>query len=40
VCRIETTDRAIRGLIDKLGGPAVLSVCYEAGAGGFARGGC
>jgi len=36
VCRIETTERAIRRFIDKLGGPAGLSVCYEAGPGGFA----
>ena len=36
VCRIETTERAIRRLIGKLGGPAGLSVCYEAGPGGFA----
>ncbi len=34
--RIETTDRAIRRFIDRLGGPAGLSVCYEAGPGGFA----
>ena len=36
VCRIETTERAIRRFIDKQGGPAGLSVCYEAGPGGFA----
>ncbi len=36
VCRIETTERAIRRFIDKLGGPEGLSVCYEAGSGGFA----
>jgi len=36
VCRIETTERAIRRFIDRLGGPAGLSVCYEAGPGGFA----
>jgi len=36
VVRIETTERAIRRFIDKLGGPAGLSVCYEAGPGGFA----
>jgi len=36
VCRIETTEKAIRRFIDKLGGPAGLSVCYEAGPGGFA----
>jgi len=34
--RIETTDKAIRRFIEKLGGPAGLSVCYEAGPGGFA----
>jgi transposase len=33
--RIETTERAIRRLIDRLGGPARLAVCYEAGPGGF-----
>ena len=36
VCRIETTERAIRRFIDKQGGPKGLSVCYEAGPGGFA----
>ena len=36
VCRIETTERAIRRFIDKQGGPEGLSVCYEAGPGGFA----
>ena len=36
VCRIETTGRAIRRFIDRLGGPDGLSVCYEAGPGGFA----
>jgi transposase len=36
VQRIETTERAIRRFIAKLGGPAGLAVCYEAGAGGFA----
>ena len=36
VCRIETTERAIRRFIDKQGGPSGLSVCYEAGPGGFA----
>ena len=35
VQRIETTERAIRRFIDKQGGPAGLSVCYEAGPGGF-----
>jgi len=33
--RIETTDKAIRRFIDRLGGPEGLAVCYEAGAGGF-----
>ena len=33
--RIETTERAIRRFIDKLGGPEGLTVCYEAGPGGF-----
>ncbi len=36
VVRIETTEKAIRRFIEKLGGPAGLSVCYEAGPGGFA----
>ena len=36
VCRIETTDKAIRRLIERLGGPAGLAVCYEAGPGAFA----
>jgi transposase len=35
VQRIETTERAIRRLIARLGGPAGLAVCYEAGPGGF-----
>ena len=35
-CRIETTERAIRRFIEKQGGPEGLSVCYEAGPGGFA----
>ena len=30
-----TTERAIRRLIDRLGGPEGLAVCYEAGPGGF-----
>ena len=34
-CRIETTERAIRRFSDRLGGPAGLAVCYEAGPGGF-----
>jgi transposase len=33
--RIETTERAIRRLIERLGGPQGLAVCYEAGPGGF-----
>src|SRR5947209_14230083 len=33
--RIETTERAIRRFIDRLGGPGGLAVCYEAGPGGF-----
>ena len=36
VCRIETTEKAIRRFIDRLGGPEGLAVCYEAGPGGFA----
>jgi transposase len=36
VCRIETTEKAIRRFIDGLGGPEGLAVCYEAGPGGFA----
>jgi transposase len=36
VCRIETTERAIGRFIDRLGGPAGLAVCYEAGPGGYA----
>jgi transposase len=36
VLRIETTERAIRRLVDRLGGPQGLAVCYEAGPGGFA----
>jgi transposase len=35
VHRIETTERAIRRFIDRLGGPEGLAVCYEAGPGGF-----
>lgn len=35
VCQIETTRTAIRRFIDRLGGPEGLSVCYEAGPGGF-----
>jgi transposase len=33
--RIETTEKAIRRFIDRLGGPRGLAVCYEAGPGGF-----
>ena len=34
--RIETTEKAIRRFIDKLGGPVGLAVCYERpGPGGF-----
>jgi hypothetical protein len=33
VHRIETTERAIRRFIDRLGGPQGLAVCYEAGPG-------
>lgn len=36
VCRIETTEKAIRRFIDRQGGPGGLAVCYEAGPGGFA----
>jgi transposase len=36
VTRIETTEKAIRRFIKKLGGPDGLAVCYEAGPGGFA----
>ena len=36
VQRIETTEKAIRRLVDRLGGPGGLAVCYEAGPGGFA----
>jgi transposase len=36
VVRIETTEKAIRRLIDRLGGPRGVAVCYEAGPGGFA----
>jgi len=36
VCRIETTEKAIRRFVDRLGGPEGLAVCYEAGPGGFA----
>ena len=36
VVRIEATEKAIRRFIDKLGGLEGLSLCYEAGPGGFA----
>lgn len=36
VQRIETTPKAIRRFIEKLGGPEGLAVAYEAGPGGFA----
>jgi transposase len=35
VTRIETTERAMRRFIERLGGPEGLAVCYEAGPGGF-----
>lgn len=35
VMQIETTRVAVRRLIDRLGGPEGLAVCYEAGPGGF-----
>lgn len=35
VQRVETTEKAIRRLIDRLGGSGGLAVCYEAGPGGF-----
>lgn len=34
--RIETTEKAIRRFVGKLGGPDGLAVAYEAGPGGFA----
>ena len=33
--RIETTERAIRRFVERLGGPEGLAVCYEAGPCGF-----
>jgi transposase len=36
VSRIETTQKAMRRFIDRLGGPEGLAVCYEAGPGGYA----
>ena len=35
VTRLENTERAIRRFVEKLGGPAGLAVCYEAGPGGY-----
>jgi transposase len=35
VQRIETTEKAVRRFIARLGGPQCLAVCYEAGPGGF-----
>jgi transposase len=35
LCRIESTEKAIGRLIDRLGGPEGLAVAYEAGPGGF-----
>src|SRR2546421_4078283 len=35
VHRIETTERAIRRFVDRLGGPEGLAACYEGGPGGF-----
>jgi hypothetical protein len=35
VQQIETTERAVRRFIDRLGGRDGLAVCYEAGPGGF-----
>lgn len=34
--RAETTEKAIRRFVARLGGPEGLAVCYEAGPGGFA----
>ena len=36
IAQIETTEKAIRRFITKLGGPEGLAVAYEAGPGGFA----
>jgi len=33
--RIESTERAIRRFVGRVGGPEGLAVCYEAGPGGF-----
>ena len=32
---IPNTERAVRGLVKRLGGPAGLVVCYEAGPCGY-----
>ena len=40
VIEIENTPRAIRRLIDRLGGPEGLAVCYEAGRSAGSCGGC
>jgi hypothetical protein len=37
VVRLENTERAIRRLVEKLGGPERLAVCYEAGPGAQAE---
>src|SRR4051794_41891858 len=34
--RVENTEKAVRRLIARLGGPGGLAVAYEAGPGGFA----
>jgi transposase len=35
VVRVESTERAVRRFVEKLGGPEGLAVCYEAGPGGY-----
>ena len=35
VGRLESTERAVRRFVEKLGGPEGLAVCYEAGPGGY-----
>ena len=35
VVRVENTERAIRRVIERLGGPDGLAVAYEAGPGGY-----
>ena len=37
VVRVESTERAIGRLVEKLGGPEGLAVCYDAGPGGDDR---